>query len=321
MPALTKPSGAPRHLVYGNAVTPPNMVHLPAYMAKELGYFDAVGLDVEIKSFEGGVGALRGGIAGGLDIVGTSSDPFFAASLQGGPVKAIGSYAPKLSVVITSASDIKKPEDLKGRKIGIQEVGGFNEVMARLLLATVNLKPADVQYVNTSTAGRVPALVNGQIEASTLHIDQYYAALGQKADLVTLAKMWEIAPDWWYSAFVVTDDKLKNNRAELVDFMTAVMRAQRFMYMDREKTIELAMKLIQRPRDVVERSYDDLVRGGVWNVNDGMPTNMLNYTVDHQVELGTINSKPDLTKIIDRSIVEEAMKRNGGAWTGDPRWY
>ena len=55
------------------------MVHLPAYIAKELGYFDEVGLDVEIKSFEGGVGGLRAALAGGVDIAGTSSDPLMAA--------------------------------------------------------------------------------------------------------------------------------------------------------------------------------------------------------------------------------------------------
>src|SRR5262249_22154570 len=127
-PVATKPATNPTDtmkLIFGGAVTPPSMVHLPPYVAKAMGFFDEVGLDVEIKSFEGGVGALRGGISGGLDVVATSSDPLFAAIQQGAPVKAIGTYAPKLSVVMTAAPDIKTPRDLKGRKVGIQEVGGF----------------------------------------------------------------------------------------------------------------------------------------------------------------------------------------------------
>src|SRR5207302_9262091 len=93
-------------LVYGNPVTPPNMVHMAAYIAKNMGFFDEVGLDVEIKSFEGGIDALRGGLSGGLDIVGTSSDPLFAAIQQGAPVKAVGPYAPKLSVSIVAQPTI-----------------------------------------------------------------------------------------------------------------------------------------------------------------------------------------------------------------------
>src|SRR5207244_5093873 len=134
----TAPTAAPvekMHLIFGGAVTPPNMVHLAPYVARDAGFFDELGLDVEIKSFEGGVAALRGGISGGLDVVATSSDPLFAAIQQGAPVKAIGTYAPKLSVVMMATPDIKMPADLKGKKIGIQGVGGFADVMSRLVLA------------------------------------------------------------------------------------------------------------------------------------------------------------------------------------------
>jgi NitT/TauT family transport system substrate-binding protein len=325
-PVATPPANPPAEktrLVFGGAVTPPSMVHLPPYIAKSMGFFDEVGLDVEIISFEGGVGALRGGIAGGLDIVATSSDPLFAAIQQGAPVKAIGTYAPKLSVVITSAADIRAPADLRGRKVGIQEVGGFNEVMTRLLLLRAGMTPQDVQYVSISTANRVPSLVQGQVDATTLHIDQYYAATTQKSDLVNLAKMWEVVPDWWYSAFVATEDNIRNKREPLVRFMTAVIKAQRTMYMDPESTKRIAVQETSRRPEEVDRAYDDLIRGGIWSVNDGMPRNLIEYTIDREVEVEVIrpDSKPTYDQIVERSIVEEAIRRNGGAWTGDPRWY
>jgi ABC-type nitrate/sulfonate/bicarbonate transport system substrate-binding protein len=108
--AAAKPATTPVdkiHIVFGGAVTPPNMVHLAPYVAKDMGFFDEVGLDVEMKSFEGGVSALRGGMSGGLDVVATSSDPLFAAIQQGAPVKAIGTYAPKLSVVLMAVPDVR----------------------------------------------------------------------------------------------------------------------------------------------------------------------------------------------------------------------
>src|SRR5262249_5651368 len=159
-PVATRPATNPTdkmQLVFGGAGPPPSMVHLPPYVAKDMGFFDEVGLDVEIKSFEGGVGALRGGISGGLDIVATSSDPLFAAIQQGAPVKAIGTYAPKLSVVMMAAPDIKSPKDLKGKKLGIQEVGGFNDVMSRLVLQGAGISPNDVQFVNVAPANGVQA--------------------------------------------------------------------------------------------------------------------------------------------------------------------
>jgi ABC-type nitrate/sulfonate/bicarbonate transport system substrate-binding protein len=299
------------------------MVHIPAYVAQGLGLFDEVGLEVEFKSFEGGVGALRGGIAGGLDIVGTSSDPLFAAIQQGAPVKAIGTYAPKLSVVITAAADIKTPQQLRGRKVGIQEVGGFNEVMVRLLLQQNGMARESVDYVTIATAARVPSLVGGQVDATTLHIDQYYAATTAKPDLVNLANMWEVVPDWWYSAFVATEDTIRDRREMLVRFMTAIIKAQRLMYTPTDEIKEIAAKETRRTPEDVDRAYADLTRGGIWSVNDGMPRRLIEYTIEKEVEVGVIRpeSKPTYEQIVERSIVEEAIRRNGGAWSGDPRWY
>jgi NitT/TauT family transport system substrate-binding protein len=325
-PAAAKPPTSPAdkmQLVFGGAVTPPSMVHLPPYVAKAMGFFDEVGLDVEIKSFEGGVGALRGGISGGLDIVATSSDPLFAAIQQGAPVKAIGTYAPKLSVVMMAAPDVKSPKDLKGKKLGIQEVGGFNDVMSRLVLQGAGISPNDVQFVNVATANRVTSMVQGQTDATVLHIDQYYAALAANSNFNVLAKMWEVVPDWWYSAFVATDDVRTQKREAVVRFMTAVIKAQRFMYTNPVETKKIAVDETKRKPEEVDKAYDDLVRGGIWSVNDGMPQKLIDYTIGKEVEVGVVkpDNRPTYEQIVDKSIVDEAIKRNGGGWTGDPRWY
>lgn len=312
-----------RHLVYGSPVTPPNMVHIAPFVAQEMGFFKEVGLDVEFKSFEGGIGAFRGMVSGGLDVAGTSADSLMVAISQGVQVHAIGTYAPKLSQVMVSTPDVKTPADLKGKKLGIQEVGGFADVMNQLLLASAGLKKDDVTSVTVTTAGRVPALVTGQINAHALHVDQYYAALKQKPDLVTLAKMWEVAPKWWYAAFAASDDAVKKNPELYIDFMTAIVKAQRFMYANKDKTVEIGIKYTKLDPEAVSKAYDDLAKGGIWAVNDGMPKDWVEYTANKKVELGGMDAakKPTYEQIVDRSIVDEAIKRLGGPMTGDPRWY
>lgn len=321
--ATAVPTKPLRHLVYGSPVTPPNMVHLAPYVAQDMGFFKEVGLDVEFKTFEGGIGALRGMVSGNLDIAGTSSDGLIAAVAQGVQIHAIGTYAPKLSVVMVSTPDVKTPADLKGKKMGMQEVGGFADVMNQLLLQSAGLTKNDVTSVSVTTAGRVQALVTGEINAHALHADQYYAALKKKPDLVTLAKMWEVAPKWWYAAFVASDDAVKKNPELYIDFMTAVIKAQRFMYQNRDKTIEIGIKYTKEDPDAVAKAYDDLAKGGIWSVNDGMPKDFIQYTVDKKVEMGAIpaDKKPTYEQLVDLSIVNEAIKRLGGPWTGDPRWY
>ena len=39
-------------------VTPPNLPHIGVYIAKELGYFDEEGINVELTAFESGLQSL-----------------------------------------------------------------------------------------------------------------------------------------------------------------------------------------------------------------------------------------------------------------------
>lgn len=329
-PAAT-PQEQPKELVpfkIGIPVSPPNLVHLPPYVALEQGYFEEVGLLVtpeDLVEFEGGLQSLRGSAAGGLDVGGTSADPLIIAAAAGGGVKGIGVYASKLDTSMVVQPGINSIEDLRGKKIGIQEVGGFSEVMARALLASVGMTPDDVQYVTVSTSGRVTGLATGQIDAAPLHVDQYYSALAMKGDLQIVANMWDVLPEWWYSAYMVTEDQLADpeQRANLVAFEMAIIKAQRFIYENKDETIAIAQKYSKAGKEALEKSYDLLVEGGIWAVNDGMPRNMVEYTIDKQIEIGTIEekNKPSYEDVIDSSIAEEALKNLGGRMTGDPRWY
>jgi ABC-type nitrate/sulfonate/bicarbonate transport system substrate-binding protein len=122
---------------------------------------------------------------------------------------------------------------------------------------------------------------------------------------------------------VVTDDVRTQKREAMVRFMTAVIKAQRFMYTNPAETKKIAVDETKAAPDVIYKAYDDLSKGGVWSVNDGMPQNLIEYTVDKEAEIGTIkpDNKPTYEQIVDKSIVQEAIQRNGGPWTGDPRWY
>src|SRR5207302_485823 len=79
-------------------VTPPNVVHMPPYVAQDLGIFRDEGLTVELVRFEGGVGAFRAVAGGSVDLAGTSSEPFVTAVAQGAEVKAVYTYAPNVDV-------------------------------------------------------------------------------------------------------------------------------------------------------------------------------------------------------------------------------
>src|SRR5215467_10127041 len=309
-------------VVFGVPVTPPNVVHIPPYIAKELGFFAENNIDAEFVTFEGGTQTLRGSVAGGLDITGTSSDPAIIAAAKGAGTKALGSYSHKLSQSMLVQGDIKSCKDLKGRKIGIQEVGAFNEVMSRAVLATCGLTPKDVQYVPVSTKGRVPGLLANQIDTAILHVDQAIVAKKKKPDLNILVNLWEPLPKWLYAAYIAPEKEIANNRQLYIDLMAALIKANRYIYNNKAKVVEIATKYTQQDSDVVGQTYDILATAGAWPVNDGLHKDMVEWTINKQVELGTIKAeeKPSYEKLIDLSVIQAALGKAGGRLTGDKRW-
>jgi NitT/TauT family transport system substrate-binding protein len=311
-----------RKVVFGVPVTPPNVVHIPPYIAKEMGFFAESNIEPEFVTFEGGTQTLRGSVAGGLDITGTSSDPAIIAAARGAGTKVLGTYSHKLSQSMAVQGDIKSCKDLKGRKIGIQEIGAFNEVMSRAVLASCGLTPKDVQYVNVSTKGRVAGLLTGQIDTAILHVDQALVAIKKKPDLRILVNLWEPLPKWLYAAYIAPEKEIASNRQLYIDIMTALVKASRFIYKDKTKTVEIAAKYTQQEADVVAQTYDILANVGAWPVNDGLPKEMVEWTINKQVELGSIKAeeKPSYDKLIDASIIQAAVAKAGGRMTGDKRW-
>ena len=218
--------------------------------------------------------------------------------------------------------DIKSCKDLKGRKIGIQEVGAFNEVMSRAVLASCGLTPKDVDYVPVSTKGRVAGLLSNQIDTAILHVDQAIVAKKKKPELNILVNLWEPLPKWLYAAYIAPEKEISGNRQLYVDIMTALVKANRFIYNNKAKTVEIAVKYTQQDADAVAQTYDILANAGAWPVNEGLPKDMVEWTIDKQVELGSVKAaeKPTYEKLVDISIIEAAIAKSGGRLKGDKRW-
>jgi ABC-type nitrate/sulfonate/bicarbonate transport system substrate-binding protein len=287
-----------------------------------MGYFNDLNIEVELVTFEGGTQTVRGSVAGGLDITGTSADPAIIAAARGAGTKVVGTYSHKLSQSMLVQGDIKTCKDLKDKKIGIQEVGAFSEVMSRAVLASCGLTPKDVQYVPVSTKGRVPGLLSGQIDSAVLHVDQALVAKKKKADLNILVNLWETLPKWLYAAYIAPEKEIGSNRQLYVDIMAALIKANRFMYNNKAKTVEIVTKYTQQDAEVVAQTYDLLAGAGAWPVNDGLPRDMVEWTIGKQVELGTIKAeeKPSYEKLVDVSVIQAALTKAGGRLKGDKRW-
>ncbi|HEY6102560.1 MAG TPA: ABC transporter substrate-binding protein [bacterium] len=314
-----------RPLVIAMPTTPPNLIHIPPWIALETGLFAKYGLDAKMLTFEGGPAALRALIGGGgsVHLAAPGIPPFVAAVGAGAELRAVATYSMKHPVAMVAQGEIKTCADLRGKKIGTPGgTGAYSEVMARAYLATCGLTPRDVQYINIAIGARVPALVSGQIDAMVLHVDQLFEVMQQKKSLRLLAHMAEVLPKGWYAAYITTFDLITKDPKFVQDAVMALTEANRFIYQNRDRTIEIGMKYTKFDKDIISRTYDELVKRGVWPVNEGLRQDLVEAGIDTEVSVGTITgpAKPTFDNTTSVGFVRAAITKLG-RWTGDPRWY
>jgi len=302
-------AASPAKMTVGMPTTPPNLVHIVPWVAKEQGFFADEGLDVEITTFEGGIYVIRNVVSGGLDAgAGVGASVAVSVAKKAG-IKAIFGSTPRFASTMTVRSNIKTLQDLKGKKIGVQEIGGFADVLSRMVLAKAGIKPEEVTFIPIASAD-VPPLLAGAIDTAVLHVDQLMMARQKDPSFHPLVKFWELEPNQIFNLFVAQEKKLAAEPAKFQALVRAMAKANRFMYSNKARTVEIAMKHAKIPRDVAEPAYDELVKGRVWSQNGGLPRAKVEYTIERMVKVGSIKpeGRPKYEDYVAVSILEEAMK-------------
>ncbi|KAA6300562.1 MAG: hypothetical protein EZS26_003286 [Candidatus Ordinivivax streblomastigis] len=112
----------------------------PAYIAKEKGFFESEGLDVTLVSGDFETNKL--GLASGKYPVANGDFQFFPSANQGLDIKLIaGLHQGCIQVLVPPGSLIKKAEDLAGKRIGVDEIGGSPMAVTSILLANHGIDP------------------------------------------------------------------------------------------------------------------------------------------------------------------------------------
>jgi NitT/TauT family transport system substrate-binding protein len=114
----------------------------PTYIAKELGYWEELGLDVELVS--GTFAQNQSGLASGQFLVANGDFQFFPAVNEGLDLKVIGGlHEGCIKLLVPPNSSITSLADLRGKRIGVDEIGGTPWAVASVALAEAGINPAE----------------------------------------------------------------------------------------------------------------------------------------------------------------------------------
>ncbi len=192
----------------------PNIQFAPLYVAVEKGYFREAGIEIEFDySFETDAMALVG--ANNLQFAVVSGEQVILARAQGLPVIYVMAWYRDYPVAVAAKKeqDIRKPEDLKGKRIGLPGLFGANYIGLRALLSRAGVNESDVT-LDSIGFNQVEVLAANQEQAVVVYTANepiQLRALGYEMDVIRVSDYVQLA-----SNGLITNETTLQERPDLV---------------------------------------------------------------------------------------------------------
>jgi NitT/TauT family transport system substrate-binding protein len=235
----------PERLRVGTAGIEPGMGGL--WMAKDAGFFDAFGLDVEFVVFASGTQGIQALLSGQLPIVTAGGPAVVHAVLAGADVRCVAELLGTMPARLFVSPSIASPADLKGKMLGISKFGTVSDFAVRFALSRWGLEPdRDVTLIQVGTAaGRLAAVQSGSVAGTVLDVGLVDAA--RKVGLRELADLSTLGLSFPYEVVAVPQSLIRERPDTLRRFLQAVTLGVRRFKTDREAGIRVLAKYLQRP--------------------------------------------------------------------------
>ena len=259
----------------GQEMTKVRLVHVAfssnqavPWIAREAGYFQKQGLDVEIIRIGGSSTVVQGMVAGEIDLAHVGAAAVIEATVAGADLAILAATVrlPLFRLMATSA--LKSPSDLRGKRVGVTRFGSSSDFLVRWGL-TNRWGLAPDREVPLIQVGGMPELLAaakaGAIDAAILSSpdDLRAVELGWReiADFSTMGL------EYMTGTLAATRKYIRTREDVIRRFMRAFVQGIHRMRTDREFTLKTLEKFTRiTDRDVLEAMYRNEVLKGIEKV-------------------------------------------------------
>ena len=229
----------------------------PDFVAQQKGFYAAEGLDVT-SNFLGGVSAIVQQIIGNsIDVGFTTAETAIRAADKGGDVIILGETVYKWPYSFMAAKDIKKPQDLKGKKVILAEPKQDLVYLWNDWLKENGMKPSDVDQVfDGATPNRYAALVNGAVQAAVVSQPFDFKAISEG-----YTQLFDTSFMKKHYSFVVVAARRQwthDNPKVAAAFMRAIGKAIAWWDdpKNKEEAVDILQKVSKQNRALIVQTYD-----------------------------------------------------------------
>lgn len=288
------------------AVSNPNMPNLTAAAAQKKGFFKDEGIEAEIIRMNPNV-SITALASGDVDY----SQLFAAvvgAAIAGLPVKVVAGFMDNWPLTLIARPEFKSVQDLRGRTLGVSSYGATPEVAARLIFKHFGVDPEkEIKILALgSDAARITALKAKVVDVIVISppADSQMEKLGYNV----VARAHELF-NLPYLGLGANTKKVKEKADEVRRVIRATLRANRYIYDNRDGAVQLLMDWGKVERDFAYQSYDGI--RNLFNLDGGVPEDGLKLVIDQAKKSAKITREISSSEVADFNILREAQRDLG----------
>jgi NitT/TauT family transport system substrate-binding protein len=280
------------------------------WMAQEAGLFKKYNLDFHLV-FISSSGIVTAALLGGdAEMTVTGGIGNVAAYTRGSTdVVFIGGIKNTMTQTLVAGGNIKKPEDLKGKKIGVSRIGGNSHYFTIQALRRYGMDAnRDVQFIQTGGDPETfAAFVSGSIDVANLTPPTDAQAIARGYHYVIYGP--DLKIPYAATAFVTKRSVMAKRPQVISNFMRAMAETAKVMHTDREFVYKVLGKYLRvTDRKVLDSAYNAEIK--VLEPRLVIKTESLQAILD---ELGQTDPRAKKVKpeeLIDNRYLDE-MEKSG----------
>src|SRR5262245_37087594 len=281
----------------------------PMFIAKEGGYYQKYGLDVNLVFGSGPVGVAM--LTSGDAAMTNSSmeQALQASSRDPNALVLVGSSLNKGLFALMASKTIANVQDLKGKRVAVSQIGDapYNYTIA--LLGKFGLNARDVNWVSVGTdaTARAVALTTSRADATLLSAPQFFKI--EEQGYRRLANLDDYNDVYASTTYLLTKKAVAGNPKLPELLIKAHAEAIKRFYDDKAFAVKSYLAYDKADPAEIERIYDRYKSG---NLLERIPYVLANavQSIIAQADAQTATQMKsfDPKKVVDNSIVERLVK-------------
>jgi ABC-type nitrate/sulfonate/bicarbonate transport system substrate-binding protein len=285
---------------------------LPWFVAKEAHLYEKNGIDVDPVFIGASSALIQSMLSGAADMAGSGGPSIISNVLQGGNIIHVTAMVPRFTQSIMVKPEIKKPEDMAGKKIGVSRLGTVTHFALQTALDGYGVKGVTILQMGGQPEA-VVGLVRGSIDGAVFSPPYNFQLKKQGYNELVSPNDLQKLTAFITNGIIVRRSVVEKDKDPVIRLIKSTAEAIKLISTDREFTKKVITKWMPlKDPDLLEQVYRFATEN--YSKEGFVPEAAIGSMVKQMVQSNIIDAKiaanTPLTAYYDNRYVEE-VKRSG----------